>query len=118
MLISGALAGLAGGVEMAGVLHRLQPRFSPGYGYTAILVAWLARLHPLAIPPVALFLGMLLTGGEQLQVSAGVPSSLVDILQGLILFLALAAEAFLRRRHGEARPPELSGSPAVEGSGD
>lgn len=95
MVLSGALAGLAGGVEMAGVLHRLQPRFSPGYGYTAILVAWLARLHPLAVPPVALLFGVLFTGGEQLQVSMGVSSSLVDVLQGLILLSALAGDAIV-----------------------
>jgi len=92
MVLSGALAGLAGGVEMAGVLHRVQPRFSPGYGYTAILVAWLARLHPLAVPVIAVLFGALLTGGEQLQVALGVPAALVDVLQGLVLLTALAGE--------------------------
>ncbi|MBN1424533.1 ABC transporter permease [Candidatus Fermentibacteria bacterium] len=92
MILSGTLAGMAGGVELSGVLHRLQPRFSPGYGYTAILVAWLARLHPLAVPLVAFLFGVLLTGGEQLQVM-GISSSLVDVLQGLILLSVLAADA-------------------------
>lgn len=95
MLLSGAMAGLAGMVEIAGLHHRLQPGFSPGYGFTAIIVAWLAGLHPLAIPPVAVLFGGLLTGGDLIQITLKLPLSLVNVLQGLVLFFVLAGE-FLR----------------------
>lgn len=98
MALAGALAGLAGGIEMTGVLHRLQPRFSPGYGYTAILVAWLARSQPLALVPVAVFVAGLLTGGEQMQVATGVKASVAEVVQGLILLATLAADLLVSSR--------------------
>jgi simple sugar transport system permease protein len=118
MVLSGSLAGLAGGVEMAGVLHRVQPRFSPGYGYTAILVAWLARLHPLAVPVIALLFGALLTGGEQLQVTLGVPAALVDVLQGLVLLGALAGEVLASYRIVWSAGPALHRPRTHEESSD
>ncbi|RME40666.1 MAG: ABC transporter permease, partial [Caldilineae bacterium] len=72
MVISGGLAGLAGMSELAGVVHRLQERFSPGYGFTAIIVAWLARLNPLTLLVVAYLFGGLLVGGDAIQ-PAGIP---------------------------------------------
>lgn len=97
MLISGGIAGLAGMVEVAGVTHRLQQGLSPGYGYTGIIVAWLSRLHPLAIIGVSVFFGGLLVGGYGLQ-TMGVPFSVVQMLQGLLLFFLLAGELFLNYR--------------------
>jgi simple sugar transport system permease protein len=107
MALSGALAGLAGMAEVAGIHHRLQPDFSLGYGFTAIIVAWLARLNPLAVVPVAVLMGGLLTGGELLQISMKIPSAMVQIIQGLVLVAVLGGE-FLRtwrvsvRRRGHA----------------
>jgi simple sugar transport system permease protein len=94
MLISGGIAGIAGMVEVAGVTHRLQQGLSPGYGYTGIIVAWLARLNPLAIIPVSILFGGLLVGGFSIQ-TTGVPFSAVQMLQGLILFFLLGGEIFL-----------------------
>jgi simple sugar transport system permease protein len=73
------------------VTHRLQHGLSPGYGYTGLIVAWLARLNPLAVILVSFLFGGLLVGGYSAQ-GAGAPYSLVSILQGLILFFLLGAD--------------------------
>ncbi|MEW6727265.1 MAG: ABC transporter permease [Bacillota bacterium] len=97
LFISGAICGLAGMVEVSGIVHRLQPGFSPGYGYTAIIVAWLAKLNPLAILPVAFFLGALQVGGYAVQTS-GIPSTMVNMLTGALLFFVLGGEILLKYR--------------------
>src|SRR3712207_8845751 len=83
--LSGGLAGLAGMSEVAGIGHQLQRNLSPGYGYTAIIVAWLGRLHPLGIVFVAFGLAALLVGGDQIQMSMGLPAAIAPMLQGTIL---------------------------------
>lgn len=93
MALSGGLAGLAGACEVAGVVHRLQESFSPGYGFTAILVAWLARLNPAAIVGVAFLLSGLLVGARQIQ-----PAGIAMMLQGVILCCVIAADFFTRYR--------------------
>jgi ABC-type uncharacterized transport system permease subunit len=93
MLISGGLAGLAGMSEVAGVVHRLQDRFSPGYGFTAIIVAWLAKLDPWGVVLVSFLFGGLLVGGKEIQ-PAGIP----QMLQGVILFVVVGAEVLVRYR--------------------
>ncbi len=95
-LISGALAGLAGMSEVSGIGHRLEPNLSPGYGYTAIIVAWLARLNPWIIGLVAIMFGGLVSSGYTMQ-RLGISSGLVTLLQGAILFFVLASEALSRR---------------------
>lgn len=97
MLISGGIAGLAGMVEVSGITHRLQQGISPGYGFTAIIVAWLARLHPFAIILVAFLFGALLVGGFGLQIF-GLPFSIVLMLQGAVLFFLLGGEIFTKYR--------------------
>ncbi len=92
MAISGGLAGIAGMAEVSGIIHRLQHQISPGYGYTAIIIAWLAKLHPIAILLVAFLFGALLVAGDQLQISMGLPMAISFILQGLILFFVLGGE--------------------------
>ncbi len=92
MAISGGLAGIAGMAEVTGIIHRLQHQISPGYGYTAIIIAWLAKLHPLAILLVAFLFGALLVAGDQLQISMGLPVAISFILQGLILFFVLGGD--------------------------
>lgn len=94
LFISGAIAGLAGMTEIAGLQGRLQPGFSPGYGYTAIIVAWLARLNPWAIMIVSFFMGVLLVGGEAIQVIMRLPLASVQVIQGCILFSVLGFEFF------------------------
>ena len=98
MMLSGALAGLAGMAEMAGVAHRLQRGLSPNYGYTAIIVAWLAKLNPFGVLLVAVLFGGLLVAGDQIQLTMNLPRSISDILQGLILFFVLGGEVFSRYR--------------------
>ncbi len=92
MALGGGLAGLAGLSEVAGIQGRLKPGLSPGYGYTAIIVAWLARLHPWAVAAVSLLLGGLLVGGDMLQIAMGLPVTMTYILQGLLLFFVLGME--------------------------
>ncbi|MDK2820750.1 MAG: ral nucleoside transport system permease protein [Clostridia bacterium] len=101
MFLSGALAGLAGMSEVAGIAHRLQHGISPGYGYTAIIVAWLAKLHPFMIILVSFFFGALIVGGYSVQIS-GVPAATVSMLQGAILFFLLGGEllTYYRIRFG------------------
>ncbi|NPV92845.1 MAG: ABC transporter permease [Firmicutes bacterium] len=96
MAISGGIAGIAGMTEVAGVTHRLQHGLSPGYGYTGLIVAWLARLNPLAVIVVSFLFGGLLVGGFSAQ-GVGAPYSLVSILQGLILFFLLGADFIAER---------------------
>jgi len=93
MLVAGALAGLAGMLEIAGVGHRLQDRFSPGYGFIAIAVAWLGRLHPLGVLASALLFAMLLVGSKEVQ-----PSGIAQMLQGAVMLCAVAFDFFARHR--------------------
>ena len=97
MIVSGGLAGLAGMTEVAGILHRLQRELSPGYGYSAIIVAWLARLHPWGVVPMSVFLGAVFVGGYSLQ-AAGLASASVFMLQGGMLFVVLIADVLLEHR--------------------
>lgn len=92
MFLSGAVAGVAGMLEISGLQGRLQYGFSPGYGYTAIIVAWLARLNPWGILIVSFFLGVLLVGGDTLQIVMRLPVASVQVIQGFILFAVLASE--------------------------
>ncbi|GGA17609.1 ABC transporter permease [Paenibacillus marchantiophytorum] len=89
MMISGALAGLAGMSEVSGVAHRLMYGISPGYGYTAIIVAWLAKLNPLSLVVSSVLFGGLIVGGYSVQ-TIGLPSSTSSMIQGAILFFLIA----------------------------
>ncbi len=91
MLISGGLAGLAGVGEVAGIQLRLRTGISPGYGYTAIIVAWLSQLNPLLVVPVSLLFGGLLVGGDAIQM-IGLPFAAVDMFNGLILLFMVGGE--------------------------
>ena len=97
MLISGGLAGIAGMGQVSGVIGKLQHTISTGYGYTAIIVAYLAKLNPLVIVIVSLLFGGLVTGGYAIEV-VGLPSQIVTMLQGAILFFVLGGEILARYR--------------------
>jgi simple sugar transport system permease protein len=98
--ISGALAGLAGAIEVQGVTYALYDNISPGYGYTAIAVALLARLDAALVIPAGILFGALEAGGAAMQRDAGVPSVVVSVVEaGLIL--ALLAARGIRQRFGE-----------------
>jgi simple sugar transport system permease protein len=100
LLGSGALAGLAGAAEVCGVTFALYEHLSPGYGYSAIAVALLARLNPLAVIPTALFFGFLEAGASALQRSAGIPSVTVYAVEGLVILGVVALERRLRSSSG------------------
>jgi general nucleoside transport system permease protein len=96
--LSGALAGLAGIIEVAGPIGHLQPGISPGYGFTAIIVAFLGRLHPLGILIAALFLALTFIGGEGAQITLKVPLNLTKVIQGILLFYVLACDSLIAYR--------------------
>jgi simple sugar transport system permease protein len=98
LMLSGGIAGLGGMSEIAGVIHRLQGSISPGYGFTGIIIAWLAKLNPLIVIPVSILFGGLILAGREIQ-PAGVPR----LIQGVILFMLIASEVFLRYRVRIAR---------------
>jgi len=91
MLLAGALAGLAGGVEVLGVHHRLIEGFSLGFGFKAVTVALLGALEPLAVVPASLFVGVLEAGALSMQRQTGVPSALVVVIEGVTMLFVLAA---------------------------
>ncbi len=99
-LASGALAGLAGSVELTGVTFALYENFSPGYGYTAIAVALLARLDPLGVVATALLFGALDAGANAMQRDAGVPSVVVQVVNAAIILLVVAADWWRNTRRG------------------
>lgn len=93
MMFSGALAGLAGMSEITGVVHRLQGAISPGYGFTGIIVAWLAKLNPLVVVVVSVLFGALILAGREIQ-----PSGIPKMIQGIILVSLIASDFLLRYR--------------------
>ena len=96
--VSGALAGLAGIIEVAGPIGHLQPGISPGYGFTAIIVAFLGRLNPVGILIAGLFLALIIIGGEGAQISLKVPLDLTKVFQGILLFYVLACDSLIVHR--------------------
>ena len=97
MILSGAVCGLAGMTEVSGIVGRLQPGLSPGYGYTAIIVAWISKLHPAAILVVSVLFGGLQVGGFFVQ-TMGVPASVSSMLQGAVLFFVVGGEFLTKYR--------------------
>lgn len=102
-LLSGLLAGLGGAVEYAGITYALYENFSPGYGYTAIAVALLARLHPLGVLGTALLFGALEAGANAMQRDAGVPSVVVSVVEATLILLVVAADRWADRVPSRAR---------------
>lgn len=92
MTLSGALAGLAGGIEVSAVTHRLYERFSPGWGFTAIAVGLLGRLSPAGVVVAAFFFGALDAGSNAMQRAAGVSSVLVSVIQAIVVLSLVALE--------------------------
>lgn len=93
MMLSGALAGLAGMSEISGVVHRLQGTISPGYGFTGIIVAWLAKLNPFAVILVSILFGALILAGREIQ-----PSGVPKLIQGIILVCLISSDFLMRYR--------------------
>ncbi len=100
MVLSGGLAGMAGVGEVAGIHHHLSypANISSGYGYTAIIVAWLAKLNPLFVIVSGIFFAGILVGGDAIQVSLGLPAATVQIFNGILLFSLIAGDYFLNNK--------------------
>ncbi len=94
-LVSGGLAGLAGICEVAGPSGQLQPTISPGYGFTAIIVAFLGRLNPVGVLLAGLLLGVSYLGGEAAQATLGVSDKIVRVFQGILLVSILACDTLI-----------------------
>jgi simple sugar transport system permease protein len=109
-LASGALAGVAGVGEVAGPLGQLQESVSPGYGFAAIIVAYVGRLHPLGVLLASLLMSLLYIGGETAQVELQLPSAITGLFQGLLLFYLLAADLFI---HYRIKPRRTVASPGA-----
>lgn len=98
MLAGGACAGLAGVGEAAGPIGQLLPSMSPGYGFAAIIVAFVGRLHPLGIVFASVLMSLLYLGGESAQVNLALPSAVTGLFQGTLLFFLLAADVLVNYR--------------------
>ena len=98
LLISGGMAGLAGGLEAAGPLGQLSPYVPAGYGFAAIIVAYVGRLHPVGIIFSGLLMSLFYIGGELAQSRLGLPKSLTGVFQGLLLFTLLASDTLIHYR--------------------
>lgn len=94
-LVSGALAGLAGIATVSGTVQQLQPVISPGYGFTAIIVAFLGRLNPIGILIAGLLLALTYLGGEAAQVTMGISDKVARVFQGMLLFFVLGCDTFI-----------------------
>jgi ABC-type uncharacterized transport system permease subunit len=97
-LLSGGLAGLAGVCEIASTVGQLQPSISPGYGFTAIIVAFLGRLNPIGVIIAGLILALSYMGGEAAQVTLGISDKIAKVFQGILLFFILACDSFILYR--------------------
>ncbi|HLT98450.1 MAG TPA: ABC transporter permease [Burkholderiaceae bacterium] len=98
LLVSGGLAGLAGALEAMGPIGQLTPSISPGYGFAAIIVAFVGRLHPLGVIFSSFIMALLYIGGELSQSRLGMPSAITGIFQGILLFALLACDVLIHNR--------------------
>ncbi len=114
--ISGGLAGLAGIIEVAGPVGVLQPGISPGYGFTAIIVAFLGRLNPVGILIAGLFLALTFIGGEGAQISMKIPLDLTKVFQGILLFYVLACDSMILHRIRLIATPKKAVQGTVDGT--
>ena len=117
LLLSGGMAGLAGGLEAAGPLGQLTPYVSSGYGFAAIIVAYVGRLHPVGIIFSGILMSMFYIGGELAQSRLGLPKSLTGVFQGMLLFTLLACDTLIvyriRWRATAAAPATPAASPTA-----
>ena len=104
LLLSGGLAGLAGLSEVAGPIGQLLPSISPGYGFTAIIVAFLGRLHPVGVLLAGLVMALTYLGGETAQIEIGLPAAVTGLFQGILLFFLLACDVLTYYRIRIGRP--------------
>lgn len=104
MVLSGGVAGLAGAGELVGLQHRLRLDISGGYGFTGIIIAMLAGLHPLAVILAAIFFGGLVNGSLRMQIVTGVPVAIVYVIQAIVLLFLLTAQVISRYQVRRFKP--------------
>lgn len=104
LMIGGGMAGLAGVSEVAGPIGLLSPDISPGYGFAAIIVAFVGRLHPIGVVLASLLMSLLYLGGEAAQIDLQLPASVTGLFQGVLLFYLLAADLLITYRIRRAHP--------------
>lgn len=97
MFLAGALAGLAGTVEVLGVHHRALEDISAGYGFSAIVAALFGRLHPIGIIPASVLFGALILGADMMQRAVSIPAAIVMVIQGFVILFVVASDVFIRR---------------------
>jgi simple sugar transport system permease protein len=118
LLVSGGAAGLAGALEVAGPIGQLTPYVPAGYGFAAIIVAFVGRLHPVGVIFSAILLSMFYIGGELAQSRMGLPKSITGVFQGLLLFCLLACDTLVHqrlRRRRRSAPAPVSAQASVAG---
>ena len=107
LTVSGALAGLAGLFEAAGPVGQLVPQLPVGYGFTAIIVAFLGRLNPLGIIVAGLLMALTYIGGDGAQIAMSLPSAVKSVIQGMLLFFLLAVDVLVGYRVRLGRRPAV-----------
>ena len=112
LLGAGGLAGLAGMFEVAGPIGQLIPKITPGYGFTAIIVAFLGRLNPLGILLAGLVMALSYIGADNAQVDMGLPNAATGLVQAMLLFFLLASDFLVRYRIRLVRPAPVDAAPA------
>jgi simple sugar transport system permease protein len=108
LMIGGAMAGLAGSLEFAGVLHKVDLGFPSGYGFTAIIVSFLGRLNPIGCLIAGIVLAVTYVGGQVAQTTVHIPNSTAGIFQAMMLFFILASDIFIRYRVRLVRAPKAA----------
>ena len=98
LVLGGAFAGLAGGIEVLGIQHRMVEGMSGGYGFSGIVAALFGKLHPLGLIPASVLFGGLLVGGDRMQRAMQVPSAMIMALMGLVVLFVVSSEIWARRR--------------------
>ncbi|MBP7692836.1 MAG: ABC transporter permease [Anaerolineales bacterium] len=106
LTLAGGFAGLAGGIEVLGIHHRLLEGVSSGYGFTGIVAALFGKLHPLGLVPAAYIFGSLLVGADKMQRAVQVPSALVDTLLGVVVLFVVGSDWWVRHRAARQTFPE------------
>jgi simple sugar transport system permease protein len=117
MSVSGALAGLAGAIEMLGVNFRAVQSLTTGYGWDAIAIALLAKNHPLVVIITAMLFGFMRQGSRVMQINTGIPIDIISILQAFILFF-IAAPAIIRTIYRLKKPDQEEITPLISESGE
>ncbi|MNE46335.1 D-allose transporter subunit [compost metagenome] len=115
LLVSGGAAGLAGALEVAGPMGQLTPYVPAGYGFAAIIVAFVGRLHPVGMIFSAILMSMFYIGGELAQSRLGLPKSLTGVFQGLLLFALLACDTLVSYRLRWQRTPRAAAAAVIKG---